>query len=530
MATALLCLLIAAQAGQAYDTVVVCPAEFRQALAPWVAHREAQGHRLLTIASRATSAELREDVRQLARQHPLRFLVLVGDADPLVLEDPSLQALGVPAHFVPAKVNVRFGSEPYIATDNWYADLDDDRVPELAVGRLSADTPAELSGMVAKILAYEKCADYGSWRRQVHFVAGLGGFGPVADAVLEATAKTLITSGIPPAYNTSMTYGSWQSPYCPDPRRFDAVTIDRLNEGSLFWVYLGHGQQRSVDRVRVPTGTYPILDCPDAARLECRHGAPIACFLACYSGAFDQPRDCLAEEMLRNPRGPVAILCGTRVTMPYGMAVLGSELLDECFGRQPETLGELFVAVKRHTVHPQTVSRHRAALDTVGRAFAWAIGSDAEAERYEHLDLFNLLGDPLLRLPFPQPVKLAVPATALPGGALEITGHSPIAGRCTVELVVRRDRLTFHPPERGQFDAQRLAEYEAVYRQANEQRLATLDVGPVNGSFRAPLAVPLTAHGPCHVRVFIEGAGGCAAGAADVVFDSRTAERPAAPR
>ena len=144
-------------------------------------------------------------------------------------------------------MNVQYGSDPEIATDNWYADLDDDRVPELAVGRLPCDSAAELSCLVQRIIDYETSRDFGPWRRQVHFVAGLGGFGAMADAVLEAAAKSLIGDGIPSAYATTMTYGSWQSPYCPDPRQFQQVTIERFNEGSLFWVYMGHGELRAVD-------------------------------------------------------------------------------------------------------------------------------------------------------------------------------------------------------------------------------------------------------------------------------------------
>jgi hypothetical protein len=516
MSAALLLLLIAAPAQPPVDTIVVCPLEFRAALAPWVAHRESQGHRLALLAPPGSSTELRAQVRKLAAAGRVRYLVIAGDARPPLGGNRTPNARLVPTHYARAVVNVRWGSQPQIATDNWYADLDDDRVPELAVGRLTADTPAELARMVEKILAYETCADFGHWRRQVHFVAGLGGFGPVADAVLEAAAKTLITSGIPAAYSTTMTYGSWQSPYCPDPRQFERVTLDRLNEGSLFWVYIGHGQQRSVDVVRVPGGTYPIFSTPDAARLECRHGAPIACLLACYSGAFDQPHDCLAEEMLRSPGGPVAILCGSRVTMPYGMAVLGAELLAECFGRRPATIGELIVAAKRRTMDPSSDSPHRATLDGVAKAFSSLTGGDLEAERAEHLDLFALLGDPLLRLPYPREIDLEVKPTAAAGSRIEVAGNSPIAGACTLELVVRRDRLTFEPPRRGEFDPRLLAEYGDVYKRANEPRLAATKIRTLGGRFRGQLEAPAAARGACHVRVFVEGAGGCAAGAADV--------------
>jgi hypothetical protein len=522
MLTAFVGLLLCALPEQDIDTVVVCPQEFRQALEPWLEHRRAQGHRVVVISNLPSPAELRAEVRRIAAGGHLRALLLVGDADPAMDQNPALRRRCVPTHYSPAVINVRFGSTPEIATDNWYADLDDDRVPDLAVGRLTSDSAADLSQMVRKIIDYETSVDFGPWRRQIHFVAGLGGFGPVADTVLEAAAKSLISEGVPSPYSTTMTYGSWQSPYCPDPREFHRVALDRLNEGSLFWVYLGHGQQRSVDEVTVPGARYPILSCPDTARLACRHGATIGCFLACYSGAFDQPRDCLAEDLLRSPGGPVAMICGSRVTMPYAMCVMGSELLQQCFVERPETLGDAILVAKRRMMQTENPSPHRAALDALAKLLS-PTAADLDAERAEHLDLFNLLGDPLLRIAYPREIKVHVARTASPGQTLSISLDSPVGGSGTVELAVRRDRLTFQPPRRPHFDAQTLAGYAAVYQRANDPRLAEVQVTLEKGPSNTRLEVPSDARGSCHVRAFVSGIEGCAIGAADIRIEEKTA-------
>jgi hypothetical protein len=501
------------------DTLVVCPQEFRQSLAPWLEHRRAQGRRVAVTSNMKSAPELREEIRRLAAQGNLRYLMLVGDADPAMRTDAALRKRCVPAHYAKAVVNVRFGSSPEIATDNWYADLDDDRLPDVAVGRLPCDSAQELASMVRKILDYERCVDYGVWRRQVHFVAGLGGFGAVADTVLEAAAKALISEGIPPAYSSTMTYGSWQSPYCPDPRSFRRVTIERLNEGSLFWVYIGHGRERAVDEVMVPGASYPILSCPDTSGLACRHGAPVACLLACFSGAFDLPRDCLAEDMLRSPGGPVAVLCGSRVTMPYAMSVMGSELLHECFVERSETLGEAMLWAKRRTMKTRNLSRLRVALDAVAGALSPTAGQ-LEAERAEHMDLFNLLGDPLLRIAYPRDIQVATEPTAVPGQTISVSLDSPLEGNATIELAVRRDRLTFQPPRRGQFDPDAFDGYAQTYERANEPRLVSRELRLPQGSSTTQLTIPSDCRGACHVRVFVEGVGGCAAGAADVRIDA----------
>jgi hypothetical protein len=176
-------------------------------------------------------------------------------------------------------------------------------------------------------------------------------------------------------------------------------------------------------------------------------------------------------------------------------------------------------------MRPTVDSTQRAALDAIAKTSAWATGGDAQAERLEHLDLFHLLGDPLLKLPYPQSVDLDVRPIASAGESIEVAGVSPVNGRCTIELVVRRDRLAFEPPSRSQFDPRQMTEYSAVYERANEPRLAAVQLAQVQGPFRAKLDVPAEARGACHVRVFVEGQGDCALGAADVRLEQPTVRR-----
>ncbi len=513
-----------ADAPPAVDTLAICPAELRGALEPWLEFRRKQGHRIQVIGREPTAAAMRQRVRGAAAGGSLKAIVVVGDAEGAHRALAAAPACSVPTHHVPSKVCVQFGSEEEIASDNPYADLDGDRLPDVAVGRLTCDTPQQLAVVVRKILDYEQSADFGPWRRQIHLVAGLGGFGAVTDGVVEAAAKSLITRGIPAGYATTMTYGSWQSPYCPDPRAFRQIVLRRLSEGSLFWVYMGHGQERAVDLVRVPGANYPILSVDDAAHWQSQHGAPIACFLSCYSGAFDGQHDCLAETMLESDGGPVAVLCGSRMTMPYAMSVLGAELLNQVFVVKAETLGQAVLAAKRRLAEPDAANSHRLALDAAARAL-YPAGTDLRAERLEHLELFNLLGDPLLRLPMPLEVPLEVEPTAVAGQRISVRGRSPLAGACTLELVVRRDRLTFQPPRRQRFELAELPSYSETYERANDPCLATVERPLEAGDFEMSLEVPKTAKGPCHVRLFVSGANQCALGSADLSVEALQSAR-----
>ena len=516
--------LLAYSAAPAYDTVVVCPREMRGSLAPWIEHRTRQGHSIGLMDTSNSPEQVRRGIRDAARGKSLRYVVLVGDA-PLVQRPAEANSRQVPTHYQKATVVSRFGSEPTIATDNWYADLDDDALPDVAIGRITADNPAELDLIVGKILDYERSADFGMWRRHVNFVAGLGGFGTLVDAAIEAGAKKLITDGVPGGYSTTLTYASLSSPYCPEPRDFSRTICQRLNEGCLFWVYMGHGGTRGLDWLSVPGGRYPVLAAEDMATLNCMSGAPIACLLSCYAGAFDASEDCLAEHMLRTRGAPVAVLCGSRVTMPYAMAVLGNELLDACFAQRKPTLGECLLVAKRRmaadTVTGRSMaSENRRALDTLAR-LASPPPADLEAERREHLHLFNLIGDPCLRVRYGERVELAALAKPAAGDRLLVTGSSPLDGDATVEVVARRDRMTFKPPRRSAYDgsARAAEELNATYRRANDLRYGQQQWETKKGPFRVEVPLAPDASGPCHVRVFVRGASDFALGSRDLTIE-----------
>lgn len=525
----------------AADVVVVCPKEYRAALAPWVAHRQGQGHRIEVIDN-GTPEATRTRIRELAAAGKLTHVVLVGDAD--APRNQGERRSTVPTFKTKAEVNVQFGSEPEIAADNPYGDLDGDGLPDLAVGRLSVDRADQLAEVVRKIITYETQQDHGPWRQRVSLVAGIGGFGAIVDSTIEMTAKKFLCDGVPAGYSTSMTYGSWRSPYCPDPRRFQDAVVQGFNNGALFWVYIGHGHPERLDRVHVPGAAYPILEQRDVIKLDCQHGSPIALLLACYTGAFDFPRECLAEEMLRLPGGPVAVLAGSRVTMPYAMAVLSSGMIDECFQNRPATLGEIVLRAKRRSVEasapvgdvsdeaPAKID-NRQLLDALGKMMS--PHPNLDAERKEHLALFNLLGDPLLRIAYPEPVTLESPEEIAAGGTLPLKITSPFAGKCTVQIVCRRDCLTFDVPSRPEFslESSSLDGLHAVYEKANDHRFSEhlLDISA--GQFEADLPVPSSARGPCHVRVFIEGKDRHALGATSLFVKKAAvsqASKPAAKK
>ena len=142
------------------------------------------------------------------------------------------------------------------------------------------------------------------------------------------------------------------------------------------------------------------------------------------------------------------------------------------------------------------------------------------AERAEHLAIFNIIGDPMLRLRYPNTVTLDVPSTAQSGQVLHIEGKTPIAGRATVELAVRRDRFTVRPPHRSAYptDLDDLSAFQTIYKMANDRRYNTVELTVPAGEFTTAIDIPQRASGPCNIRVFVQGDKDYALGSARVVI------------
>ena len=191
---------------------------------------------------------------------------------------------------------------------------------------------------------------------------------------------------------------------------------------------------------------------------------------------------------------------------------------------QSATLGEAILQAKRRMAESRSLEASEARdarywLDAV--AGTLHAGPELlQAERLEHVLLFNLLGDPLLKLRRPHVLRLeAAPAVAA-GQRLVVSGETAVAGYLTVELVCRRDRTRIPAPRRQSPPATdtELAAFDEVYEQANDGRWTAKSFFCSAGPFQAALEVPSEARGPCYVVAFVDGAGDCELGSTPVAI------------
>lgn len=431
----------------AADVVVVCSADFEPGLQPWLIDRRGRGLEVAIVrpTDRAQSQTAAID-RHVDDQ--TSSIVLVGDAP---VYGQTIRPGEIASFELPTTVTAKFNSTKTFVTDLPYAG---DRFEQIAVGRLPVRSAAQLAVVVQKILANDHSVDFGPWRSRLELVGGVGGFGMMIDSAIESTARTILTSSLPRSTRPGVLYGSPGHRFYPSGDSFRDAVIDRYRGGCRFWIYAGHGQVTSLDRVPPrsaadPAGGPPVLDNQSAGRLSGRYPT-IALMLACFNGAIDAPPPCLAETLITSPGGPVAVIAGSRVTMPYGNSKLSLSLIGSVYQSKSTTLGQAWssaIGRMKRADAPPSKTGVAMFLD----AIATMMHGDkniADQERIEHASLFQLIGDPTMRIHPPGDAEVAIERDET--GSLDWQLTSPIDGIATLRIDAPLGGQTINPDDANQ--------------------------------------------------------------------------------
>jgi hypothetical protein len=493
----LLLSLSVGQAARSADVVVVCPEAFRGSMATWIDHRRAEGLDVQVIPSQSNGESLRASIRD-ASNDDTRYVLLVGDAP--VIGTPCNALRQTPILYAPTTVTAAWGSTPTLSSDMLFGDFDQDRLPDAVVGRLPVDDPPQLEKLIARIMAREASDDFGAWRSQVQLVGGVGGFGAMVDSAIESVTRTIVTSVLPPETRTTVAYASPGHAFFPTNPSFTDAVLHRYQQGARFWVYAGHGQVTHLDRVPSTRSGTPVLDQRSVRRLSRPAScSPIALMLSCYTGALDAAEDSIAEEMILTDGGPIAVVAGSRVTMPYGNTIAAVGLIDGVFTQKLPRLGDAWLnaLTEMHRATSPDTSATRMMIDALATVVSPA-GTNLVDERREHMMLYNLIGDPTLRLNHPQPLALQIPPGHELGEAIQLEIRSPIDGQLNV---------AFDRPLGGVIDGD-----------PNQTTVASMATEIEAGRMVSPKVVlPADVTGPIVVRALVSGTGSWAAAAARTI-------------
>ena len=244
-----------------------------------------------------------------------RWVLLVGDAS---IDPRNYMGFGT-YDFLPTKLIPTY----YLKTacDDWLADADGDGVPDFAIGRLPARTPADAELMFNKITS--RGTPSGAWANSVLSVADRPegyDFAAAADAATSFVPHSMTLQKIEFAQSTDV--------------------IPALNQGQLLVDYVGHG---TVDL----WGLDGVFNSSQAAALTNGNRLPFVVAMNCLNGYFhDLFSYSMAEGLMEAPNGgAVAVWASTTLTEPDGQAVMNRELLSRVFGNI--TIGEAINQAKR---------------------------------------------------------------------------------------------------------------------------------------------------------------------------------------
>jgi hypothetical protein len=419
------------------------------------------------------------------------FVLLVGDANGASVTE------GVPVASAPSP-------DGPVVTDNVYADMTNDGIPDLAIGRIAVSNDDDVDRVRAKIAKYESTYTVGKHTRRINLFASTSGFGEPADTLIE-TLVFKVVEEVPYDYDITMTYARQDSPYVFVPERFSDKVYDRINEGALMVAYVGHGYQQGFATLEWNKQSFPILDTAQLNKITDGPKAPLLTLIACATGAFSTG-DSVSEQILRGATGPVAVLSSTENSHPYPNAIFVRELSQVLAVKRAATIGEAFMSAKDRMIHNDDALRK-----TIDNAVSSQVDSTQQVQlKRSHLDMYTLFGDPAMRIGYPGiGATITVPPQVAPGASADVSvlvKDGITTGNVLFTLEIDRSDTRAIPaavPADG--DPGRDPAIEANYAMANDKVVVSQTATLVAGAASAKLAVPTDlAPGDYHVKVYAE--------------------------
>jgi hypothetical protein len=408
------------------EYIIIAPNEFASDVQPLVGHRSGQGLDVRLVELESIFDDFNygiyspEAIRSfLAHAYyswsggPPAYVLLVGDG--------TFDYKGNLGHVNPNRFPPYLAwVDPWVgetAADNRYvAVAGDDPFPDMHIGRLPAETTAQLVTMVAKIIEYESNPQPRDWVEQVLFVAD----DPDLAGNFHIYSDDLVSNYLPEPYVATRAYFESTCLTGPECKQ---VILDTLNtSGALLVNYIGHG---SAD-LWTANGVWGIDDLPSLAPTA---RLPVILAMTCWDGAFHHVKEgnfdgtALAEGMVRiDGRGAVASWSATGQGVAAGHDYLNKGFLQATLY---DGVRELGVAAD------------------AGKARVFASGYFTDL-----LETYHLFGDPALRLNSLDVVDVSVGQSVdaldplAPGGAVTFTLAFTNAGPDVAAGVVLTDLLS----------------------------------------------------------------------------------------
>lgn len=217
---------------QQSDVLVITHPNFTQAMEPWLQARRAQGLRISlvevnqiyqTYSHGNTSAHAIADyIADAKRQLGIEYVLLVGGDSYDYKNNLGEQSFS----FVPTLYKRTGPNVGFAPSDAAMADVDQDGLPDIAIGRFPVRTVAELSVLVNKVLQYPNTQH----AQDAIFVAG-----PDEQAISFSGTSRHLMDLMPQAWNRQEAFATNQT--ITQTRQY---IINTINDGAAFVNFFGH--------------------------------------------------------------------------------------------------------------------------------------------------------------------------------------------------------------------------------------------------------------------------------------------------
>jgi hypothetical protein len=301
-------------AGHSADMLIITHRAFASSLAPLKALRQQQGLSVEIVdvediydeysfgekEPRAIKDFL-ASIRDTWKKAP-RYVLLAGGAS----YDPKNYLGAGEFDFVPTKLIDTSYLET--ASDDWFADFDDDGLAEMYIGRLPVRSPAEAAVLVSKIVNYDSANfKVPIPKRSVLLVADTN------DGFNFELASEQLRALVPAGTNVQEIFRG---------RLGDAAAkqqlLDAINAGQSIVNYTGHG---SINMWR------DLFNLDDALSLTNERRLPLFVSMTCLNGFFHDPVNrSMAEALLRSERGgAISVWASSGMTEPPQQTVMNQQ-------------------------------------------------------------------------------------------------------------------------------------------------------------------------------------------------------------
>ena len=304
------------------------------------------------------------------------YLLLVGDGD---FDYRNLLGKDDNNWIPPYEVN-SYDHDRAIASDDWFTRVSgessiEDRIPDLAVGRLPVQTREEARIVIDKIIDYEAEPVRGPWRQRLTLV----GDDEYTDKRVNEwmhMSRTLYfaKSVIPDRFNINPVYlTEYPTEVTFDRRRkpkAQQALVDAFNQGTLYINYIGHGNEE------LWAHEWIFVRNEDLQKLANPRKLPVAYAATCTFAWWDNyQKSSFAEDLVTaEGKGVVGIIAACR----------------ECSASDNEALNERFIRL---------MFTDSGVTPRLGDAL---LGAKIARGNTANDQMYHLLGDPSLKMAIPE--------------------------------------------------------------------------------------------------------------------------------